>query len=151
LMSEYYETTADKFVFRVKKDLQYSKDEVWVKRQADGSIKVGLTDFAQRRAGDLVFAESQPVGTKVVGGGFLGSYETVKMVQDILSPADGEIIDVNPDIELKPEVINRDPYGEGWVTVIKPDSNLSGLLSAEEYFEVMKVKVVNELKKIKGM
>ena len=149
-MSEYYETTADKFIFKVKKDLQYSKDEIWVKQEPEGNIKVGLTDFGQRRAGDLVFAEVQPVGTKVTSGTFMGSYETIKMVQDILSPADGEIIEANPAIESKPEVINMDPYGEGWVAVIKPASSLSGLLSAEEYFEVMKVKVVEELKKIKG-
>ena len=69
-MSEYYETTADKFVFKAKKGLLYSRDEVWVKREADGSIRVGLTDFAQRRAGDLVFAEARPVGTKVTSGRF---------------------------------------------------------------------------------
>ena len=149
-MSEYYETTADKFIFKVKKDLKYSKDEVWVKQESTGNIRIGLTDFGQRRAGDLVFAEAQPVGTKVTIGGFMGSYETIKMVQDILSPADGEIIEVNPSIDSKPEVINSDPYGEGWIAVIKPTSSLSGLLSAEEYFEVMKVKVVEELKKIKG-
>jgi glycine cleavage system H protein len=149
-MSEYYETTADKFIFKVKKDLKYSKDEVWVKQESTGNIRIGLTDFGQRRAGDLVFAEAQPVGTKVTIGGFMGSYETIKMVQDILSPADGEIIEVNPSIDSKPEVINSDPYGEGWVAVIKPTSSLSGLLSAEEYFEVMKVKVADELKKIKG-
>lgn len=149
-MSEFYETTADKFVFKVKKDLRYSKDEVWVKQETDGNIRVGLTDFGQRRAGDLVFAEVQPVGTKVYSGSFMGSYETIKMVQDILSPADGEIIEVNPHIDSKPEVINMDPYGEGWLAVIKPTSSLSGLLSAEEYFEVMKVKVAEELKKIKG-
>jgi len=150
VMSEYYETTADKFIFKVKKDLKYSKDEVWVKQESTGNIRIGLTDFGQRRAGDLVFAEAQPVGTKVTIGGFMGSYETIKMVQDILSPADGEIIEVNPSIDSKPEVINSDPYGEGWVAVIKPTSSLSGLLSAEEYFEVMKVKVADELKKIKG-
>ena len=149
-MSGYYETTADKFIFKVKKDLQYSKDEVWVKQESTGNIRVGLTDFGQRRAGDLVFAEVQPVGTKVTSGTFMGSYETIKMVQDILSPADGEIVEVNPAIISKPEVINSDPYGEGWVAVIKPTSSLSGLLSAEEYFEVMKVKVADELKKIKG-
>jgi glycine cleavage system H protein len=149
-MSGYYETTADKFIFKVKKDLQYSKDEVWVKQESTGNIRVGLTDFGQRRAGDLVFAEVQPVGTKVTSGTFMGSYETIKMVQDILSPADGEIVEVNPAIISKPEVINSDPYGEGWVAVIKPTSSLSGLLSAEEYFEVMKIKVVDELKKIKG-
>ena len=73
------------------------------------------------------------------------------MVQDILSPTDGEIVEVNPTIESKPEVINSDPYGEGWVAVIKPASGLSVLISAEEYFEAMKVKVVEELRKIKGM
>ena len=150
-MSEYYETTADKFIFKVKKDLLYSKDEVWVKREANGSIRVGLTDFEQRRAGDVVFAEAQPVGTKVVSGGVLGSYETVKVVQDILSPTDGEIDEINPLIDSKPEVINRDPYGEGWIAVIKPLSGPSGLLSAEEYFEKMKDKVSIELKKIKGL
>ena len=85
-MSEYYETTADKFVFKVKKGILYSRDEVWVKPEADGSVRVGVTDFAQRRGGDLVFAEAQPTDTKVVYSGLLGSYETVKMVQDILSP-----------------------------------------------------------------
>lgn len=150
-MSEYYETTADKFIFKVKKDLLYSQDEVWVKREANGSIRVGLTDFEQRRAGDVVFAEAQPVGTKVVSGGVLGSYETVKVVQDILSPTDGEIDEINPLIDSKPEVINRDPYGEGWIAVIKPLSGPSGLLSAEEYFEKMKDKVSIELKKIKGL
>jgi glycine cleavage system H protein len=150
-MSEYYETTADKFVFKTKKDLLYSKDEVWVKRGVNGSVRIGLTDFAQRRAGDLVFAETQPVGTKVTISGFMGSYETVKMVQDILSPTDGEITEVNPAIESKPEVINRDPYGEGWIAIIQLTSELSGLLSAEAYFEQMKVKIAEELKKIKGL
>ena len=149
-MSE-YEFIADKFVFKVKKDIQYSKDEVWVKREANGSIRVGVTDFAQRRAGDLVFAEAQPSGTKVTVGGFIGSYETVKLVQDILSPVEGVITEINPLIDSKPEVINSDPYGEGWVAVIKPTSDLSGLLSAEDYFEQMKVKVADELKKIKGL
>jgi glycine cleavage system H protein len=150
-MSEYYEFTADKFVFKVKKDILYSKDEVWVKREANGSIRVGVTDFAQRRAGDLVFAEAQAPSTQVAVGGFIGSYETVKRVQDILSPVDGQITEINPLIDSKPEVINMDPYGEGWIAVIKPASSLSGLASAEEYFEQMKVKVAEELKKIKGL
>jgi len=150
-MSEYYETTADKFVFKVLKTLRYSKDEVWVKPESNGSIRVGLTDFAQRRAGDLVFAEVQAPGTQVAVGGFIGSYETVKLVQDILSPVEGVITEINPLIDSKPEVINSDPYGEGWVAVIKPTSDLSGLLSAEDYFEQMKVKVADELKKIKGL
>ena len=148
---EEYTHQADKFIFHVRKGLLYSRDEVWVKPEADGSVRVGVTDFAQRRGGDIVFAETQPVSTKVVKGGLLGSYETVKLVQDILSPIDGEITETNPIIDSKPEIINRDPYGEGWVAVIKPALGLSGLFSAEEYFELMKVKVAEELVKIKGM
>ncbi len=150
-MSEYYEAIADKFVFKVKKGLLYSREEVWANSEADGGVRVGVTDFAQRRGGDIIFAEAQPTDTKVVSGGLLGSYETVKVVQDILSPIDGQIIEVNQTIDSKPEVINRDPYGEGWIAIIKPASGLGVLLSAEEYFELMKVRVAEELKKIKGL
>jgi len=150
-VSEYYETTADKFVFKVKKGILYSRDEVWVKPESSGRIRVGITDFAQRRGGDIVFMEAQRAGTNVVRGGLLGSYETVKIVQDILSPINGDITENNMLLDSMPDVINRDPYGEGWLVVIKSDSSLEGLLSAEEYFELMKVKVVQELKKIKEM
>jgi glycine cleavage system H protein len=150
-MSEYYETTADKFVFKVLKTLRYSKDEVWVKSESNRSIRVGVTDFAQRRSGDVVFAEVMPIGTKVDKSGLLGSYETVKVVQDILSPVDGQITEINPLILSKPELINKNPYSEGWIAVIKPTSDLNDLLSAEEYFDEMKVKVADELKKIKGL
>ncbi len=148
---EEYTHQADKFIFHVRKGLLYSRDEVWVKPESDGTVRVGVTDFAQRRGGDIVFAEAQPTGTKVVKSGLLGSYETVKLVQDILSPINGDISETNSIIDSKPEVINRDPYGEGWVAVIKPSSSINDLYSAEEYFELMKVKVAEELTKIKGL
>lgn len=141
---------ADKFVFHVRKDLLYSHDEVWVKTEGD-YVRIGLTDFAQRRGGDIVFAEAQPIGTRVVRGRLLGSYESIKMVQDIISPIDGEITETNPLFDSSPEFINSDPYGKGWVAVIKPLSGTEGLLSAREYFELMKGKVDEELKTIKGL
>jgi glycine cleavage system H protein len=149
-MSEYLELKADKFVFRAKKGLRYSHDEVWVSTEGK-LVRVGITDFAQRRGGDIVFANITPAGTEVTSGGLLGSYETVKMVKDILSPLDGVIREVNPTLESRPEVINSDPYGEGWVAVIEPATKPEGLLSEEEYFEQMKAKVAEELRKIKGM
>jgi len=149
-MSEYLELKADKFVFRAKKGLRYSRDEVWISTEGK-LVRLGITDFAQRRGGDIVFADITPAGTKVTPGGLLGSYETVKMVRDILSPLDGVIREVNPALESRPEVINSDPYGEGWVTVIEPATKPDGLLSEEEYFEQMKAKVAEELRKIKGM
>lgn len=145
-----YEYPADKFVFKARKGLLYSGDEVWVKPEGDAA-RVGVTDFAQRRGGDIVFAEVQPIGTKVARGGLLGSFETVKLVQDILSPIDGEIVETNPVVESKPEIINTDPYGEGWLAIIKPAARVEELQSAEEYFEEMKAKVVDEMRKIKGM
>ena len=147
---EFYEFTADKFVFKVKKGLYYSKEETWAKVEGD-HIRVGVTDFAQRRGGDIVFAEASKTGTTVKRGEFIGSYETVKMVQDILSPVDGVVAEINPLIDSKPEVLNRDPYGEGWLAIIKSTSGVEGLLSSEGYFEIMKGKVADELKKIKGM
>jgi len=148
-MSEYYEMTADKFVFRVKKGLLYSKEEVWVAREGD-TLRVGITDFAQRGGGDIVFAGVE-IGTHVKRGEPIGSYETVKVVQDILSPVDGVVTEINPIIDSKPEVINRDPYGEGWLAVMKSESGIKGLLSAEDYFVLMKSKVAEELRKIKGL
>ena len=149
-MSE-YTYSADKFVFRVRKDLLYSSDDVWVKPEPDGAMRVGLTDFAQRRSGDVVFAEASPAGTKMERGGPLGSYETIKVVQDILSPVAGTVAEVNPLLNSRPEVINSDPYGEGWISVIRLEQGTGRLLSAEEYFEQMKTKVASELKKIKGL
>ncbi len=149
-MSEYLEVKADKFVFRAKKGLRYSRDEVWLSTEGN-VVRVGVTDFAQRRGGDIVFADITPAGTEVTRGRLLGSYETVKMVRDILSPLDGAIREVNPALESRPEVINNDPYGEGWVAVIEPTKKPEELLSADEYFEQMKTKVAEELRKIKGM
>jgi glycine cleavage system H protein len=147
--SEFYEFTADKFVFKVKKGLYYSREETWAKVEGD-HIRVGVTDFAQRRGGDIVFAEASKTGTTVRRGELIGSYETVKIVQDILSPVDGVITEINPLIDSKPEVINSDPYGEGWLVIMKLASDVGDLLSSEEYFERMRAKVMDELKKIKG-
>ncbi len=141
---------ADKFVFRVMKGLLYSSDEVWVKPEGE-SVRVGVTDFIQRRGGDIVFAEVESLGSVVRKGGRIGSYETVKLTQDILSPVEGEVTAANPLIESEPEVLNRDPYGEGWVAVIKTTEKLNGLLSAEDYFTQMKTRVTDELKRIKGL
>jgi glycine cleavage system H protein len=146
-----YTYSADKFVFRVRKDLLYSSDDVWVRPEPDDAMMVGLTDFAQRRSGDVVFAEASPAGTKMERGGLLGSYETIKVVQDILSPVAGTVVKVNPLLNSRPEAMNSDPYGEGWISIIRPEPGTGGLLSAEEYFEQMKTKVENELKKIKGL
>jgi len=150
MVVDFLEFAADKFVFRVKRGLFYSREEVWVATEGD-QVRIGVTDFAQRRGGDIVFADIIPQETTVARGGLLGSYETVKMVRDILAPVDGVIREVNSALESRPEVINSDPYGEGWVAILEPSSKLDGLITSEEYFEAMKGKVAEELRKIKGM
>ncbi len=83
-------------------------------------------------------------------GGRLGSYETIKIILDIPSPVDGQITEVNEAIASKPEIINQDPYGDGWVAVLRLESGSEGLLKADAYFELMKARISDELKKIKG-
>jgi glycine cleavage system H protein len=148
---EEYTYQADKFVFHVRKGLLYTRDDVWIRAEPDGQFRIGLADFAQRRSGDIVFAEVSQVGSSVERGGLLGTYETVKMTKDILSPLTGMVAQTNPSLDSKPEVINSDPYGEGWVAVIKAETETGGLLTAEDYFEHMKTRVDDELKKIKGL
>jgi glycine cleavage system H protein len=149
-MSDYLEHSADKFVFKAKKGLSYTSDEVWVAREGK-LLRVGITDFAQRRGGDIVFTDLPKQGARIERGGVLGSYETVKMVRDILSPAAGVVHEVNAALDAKPELLNSDPYGAGWVAVIEPTAEPEGLLTAEEYFETMKTGVAEALRKIKGL
>ena len=148
MSGEFYQEVADKFIFTVKKELLYTANDVWTKIK-DGEAQIGVTDFLQRRGGDAVFVELPPKGSGVKRLDEIGSYETIKAVISIPSPFTGVISDINILLSDKPELINEDPYGEGWLVILSP-SNLEEdkqhLLSAEEYFELMKSKIQDELK-----
>ena len=121
----------------VPKELKYTKDHEWI--ILDGDIAtVGITDFAQRELGDIVYVEVESVGEILKSDEVFGTVEAVKTVSDLFLPVSGEIIEFNENLDDNPELVNSDPYGEGWMIKLKVldinDINL--LLSAEEYSEL---------------
>ena len=118
---------------QVPNDRRYTKDHEWA-RSDEGSIVVGITDFAQDQLGDVVFVGLPEPGTEVLANQPLGEVESTKSVSDVYSPVSGKVRDKNVAVEQNPELINEDPYGRGWLVSIEaaPDA-LEGLMSAEEY------------------
>jgi glycine cleavage system H protein len=150
--NEFYETAADKFIFKVKKGLLYTRDDVWAK-QENGSIRLGITDFIQRRGGDIVYVQLPKVGNEVRRLEDVAQLETIKTVIDIKSPLQGTVSQVNDILDAKPERINEDPYGEGWLLVISPSNmgrDKEEFMTDEKYFELMKARIQDELKKKRG-
>lgn len=149
MSEEFYQTSADKFIFSVKKGLLYTENDVWIKIK-DGKAQIGVTDFLQRRGGDAVFVELPEKGRNVRRLEEIANFETIKAVLSVTSPFNGVIAEVNTLLNDKPELINEDPYGEGWLVLISP-SNLEEdkgrLMTAEKYFELMELKINDELKK----
>ena len=119
-------------------DLKYTKDHEWVKIEGDEAV-VGITDFAQSELGDIVFVEVETEGDTIDQEEVFGSVEAVKTVSDLFMPLSAEILSFNSELEDTPEVVNTDPYGEGWMIRIKisDNSELDSLLSAEQYKELI--------------
>jgi glycine cleavage system H protein len=117
----------------VPNDRRYTKDHEWAREQ-DGRIVVGITDFAQDQLGDVVFVGLPEPGSEVEANKPLGEVESTKSVSDVYSPVGGKVVDKNVEVEQRPELINEDPYGQGWLVAIEAESGaLEGLMSAEEY------------------
>jgi len=151
-MGEFLEHTYEKFIFKVKVGYLYSQEEFWANFQ-DGAAVVGLTDFMQKAKGDVAFLETVEPGTVVQRGDEIGKIETIKATFGIISPVSGKIVEVNPEMEASPYLINHDPYGAGWIYRIElsdPQGDKAQLMEAQEYFELMKGKVAEEAKKLYG-
>src|ERR1051325_9283909 len=120
-------------------DLSYTKDHEWVRAGGDRAT-VGITDHAQNQLGDVVYVELPRVGDKFESGEPFGSVESVKAVSEIYMPIGGEGIEVNGSLNEEPEKVNSDPYGGGWMVIVKPTnpSELDALLSAAEYEDYIK-------------
>ncbi len=118
-MSEYLETTVDKFRFRVATDRLYGTDGVWALELDDGGVRLGLSDYVQQRSGDAAFIHPKPVGAELAVGDEFAELETIKVNVSLLSPLSGEIAEVNKDLDLDPENINQDPYGKGWLVTVE--------------------------------
>ena len=116
-------------------ELKYTDSHEWVRTEADGSLTVGITDHAQESLGDLVFIELPQVGRKAGAGEAVAVVESVKAASDIYAPVKGTIVDANKALEADPGLINREPFGQGWLFVIKPDNpdDLKNLKGAAAY------------------
>lgn len=122
----------------IPQDLKYTQDHEWVRIEGDEAT-VGITDFAQNELGDIVYVEVETAGDTLAKEAVFGTVEAVKTVSDLFLPLSGEIIAFNDQLEDTPELVNEDPYGEGWIVKIKlsDTSEIDGLLSNEGYQAVI--------------
>lgn len=118
----------------VQENLKYTKDHEWIRVEGDIAV-VGITDFAQGELGDIVYVEIETVDQNVEMGNVFGTVEAVKTVSDLFMPISGNVIELNEKLESEPELVNNDPYGDGWMVKIKFDnkSELDSLLDAQGY------------------
>ena len=117
----------------IPKNLKYTKDHEWISIEGDVAT-VGITDFAQGELGDIVYVEIEKIGENFSKEEVFGTVEAVKTVSDLFMPLSGEIIDINEELNENPELVNEDPYGQGWMIKIKLNSSdISDLLNSEQY------------------
>ena len=114
-------------------DLYYTNEHEWLRKEEDGSITVGITDYAQAALGDLVYVEIPEIGQNIDAGGEMAVVESVKAASDVYSPLSGKITNVNENLANEPQIINLDPYGEGWIACIFPNDEINNVMNADEY------------------
>jgi len=120
-------------------DLKYTKEHEWIRDNGDGTATVGITDFAQSELGDIVFVEIEPEGFEFEQDETFGTVEAVKTVSELFAPVAGEILEINEELEMEPELVNEYPYDQGWMVKISvsDSSQLDDLMSAEEYQKIV--------------
>ncbi len=120
---------------RIPPDLKYTKSHEWLRMLPDGNVEIGISDHAQEELGDLVFIELPQVGRKLTAGEACAVVESVKAASDIYAPIGGTVLATNEQLAQSPELVNRDPYGSGWLIRLKPAQTAAGpeLLSPDAY------------------
>lgn len=124
----------------------YTKEDTWARVMADGTVRVGVTDYAQKMLKEVVFVELPEVGSEVKQMEPFGSIESVKAVADLYSSISGKVKEVNEKVINNPSIVNQDPYGEGWLVVIEPmnlEEELKNLLNADAYKKLIKEKLTS--------
>jgi len=125
-------------LMNVPENLRYTKDHEWIKIEGNSAI-IGITDFAQGELGDIVFIEIETVDEDLKKGEVFGTIEAVKTVSDLFMPASGKVVELNPELNDAPNLVNIDPYGEGWlikINIVNP-SEIDSLLDASQYKELI--------------
>ena len=119
-------------------NIKYTNEHEWIRLEGEKAY-VGITDYAQDQLGDIVFVDITTEGENLAQGEVFGTIEVVKTVSDLFLPVGGEILEVNPELEERPELVNEDPYGKGWLVRIRPNdvSEMDGLLDAEAYKQII--------------
>ena len=149
-MPDCLEVTVDKFIFRVATDRLYTAEGVWALEEGD-RIRIGVTDFLQQRSGDVAFAEVRAEGRAVATGDEVATIETIKANVEVISPVSGAIAEANQALAMTPEVINQDPYGEGWLAVVEASDwpkDRETLLDPDAYFDLMQGQAEEEAQKL---
>jgi glycine cleavage system H protein len=120
-------------------DLKFLKSHEWARVEDNGQVTVGISDHAQGLLGDLVYVELPSIGDTVTAGAAVAVVESVKAASDVYSPVSGKVVAVNEALSDKPETINEDAYGDGWILVVQPDSldEVNGLLAPDDYSELL--------------
>lgn len=123
----------------IPKELRYTREHEWAKQEGD-KVRVGITDYAQEQLGDVVFVELPKAGAKVTASKAFGVVESVKAVSDLFAPVSGEVVEANGELTKKPETVNQEPYGKGWMIVVKPSNKADWdqLLTPLQYEELLK-------------
>lgn len=151
-MSEYLQTVFDKFELRVRKGYYYCEDGIWARVEGT-KVRIGVTDYTQRTGGDVAFVDLVREGTAVERHAEIGTLETAKTTVSLQSPISGTVEQTNATLVDKPELVNSDPYGGGWLAMLMPrylEDDLKALMSAEEYFQRMLKKLETEHKKLES-
>ena len=124
-------------------DLRYTAEHEWVRVTGDGTVRVGITDFAQSSLGDVVYVQLPEVGSEVTAGESFGEVESTKSVSDLYAPVTAKVIAVNGDLESNPQLVNSDPYGQGWLLELEAadgdtlEQGLAALLDADAYRDIV--------------
>ncbi len=122
--------------YKIEEGLYYTKEHEWAKKLGDGNVAVGVDDYAQSQLHEIVYVELPEMDAEVAQGEALGAVESVKAVSDMYAPVGGKVVEVNEELLDSPELINDDPYGEGWIAKIEPsglEADLAKLMDAEKY------------------
>ncbi|MEI6038274.1 MAG: glycine cleavage system protein GcvH [Actinomycetes bacterium] len=120
-------------MFNTPENVTYTKDHEWVLENPDGTVRMGITDYAQSALGDIVYIQLPKIDATIKGGAVCGEVESTKSVSEIYAPVEGKVVRVNEKLETNPELINSDPYGDGWIAEISDVVRTEQLLSASEY------------------
>lgn len=120
-------------------DLRYTAEHEWVRTGTDGTVRIGITHYAQDSLGDIVYVSSPAIGESLTGGDTCGEVESTKSVSDIYAPVSGEVTARNDALDANPELMNSDPYGDGWLIEVRPSDadSLDALLTAAAYRELV--------------